>query len=719
MQRRTARLLALTFLMLGARALPAQQPAPLAPPANIAKMAERTELLGNELGTMWTFENAPLDYWKKQYGFTATKEWLDHVRLSSVRFGESCSSSFVSPNGLVMTNHHCARECVEANSKGGTDHVVSGFYAATRQEERLCPGLYLDQLIEIENVTPRVQVATKPGATASQIAEAQEIVTSQIEDECEKPGKYACEVVSLYHGGQYQLYKYRRFSPVKLVFAPELQAGFFGGDPDNFTYPRYDVDISFVRAYEADSTTAAKTEHYFKWRPEGAKENELVFVTGNPGSTSRQITFSEVMYERLYRHPFLIQLLQAQRALMQHIATMGPQAEQQVRQQLFEIENSLKSFEGQYAGLQDTALLARKLRWEREFRTKVNADPKLKTQFGDVWDKLGDIQLQKLRVSPRLNVSNPEFTGAPHVAFAAQIVEYLSEMAKPEAQRSEQYRGDKVKEVEQFLNTPVPVNPQIAESLLTLQLSMMARWLEPTDPLLKDLMRPGETPQQAAVRLAKASRVLDANYRSALLKGGSAAVDTSSDPALKLARALAPVYRELTVRWPQIQADERVQEERLAKALFAVYGTKLPPDATFTLRITDGIVKGYPYNGTTAPSNTTFFGMYGRSAEFDNKPPFDLPPKFAQNRAAVNMSTPLDFVSTNDITGGNSGSPVIDKEARVVGIAFDGNIESLPNEFLYRNETARTVSVHSAGILEALRSIYKAEALLRELTETR
>ena len=723
MQRRIARLWALSLLLVCVGALSAQQAAqqvsPLAAPANIQKMAERTELLGNELGTMWTFENAPLDYWKQAYGFNATKEWLDHVRLSSVRFGESCSSSFVSPNGLVLTNHHCARECVEANSKGGVDYVVSGFYAATRAEEKLCPGLFLDQLQEIENVTARVQGAAKPGATAQQIAEAQELVTSQIKDECEKPGKFACEVVSLYHGGQYQLYKYKRYSPVKLVFAPELQAGFFGGDPDNFTYPRYDTDFSFVRAYEPDSTTAAKTEHYFKWRPDGAKENELVFVTGNPGSTSRQITFAEVMYEKLYRHPFLIQLLSAQRALMQQIAAMGPQAEQQVRQQLFEIENSLKAFDGQYAGLSDTVLLARKLRWEREFRAKVNADAKLKAQYGDVWDKLADIQLQKLRTSPRLNVSNPEFIGAPHIAYAAQLIEYMTEMAKPEAQRTDQYKGEKAKEVEQFLNAPAPVNPQIAESLLTLQLTMMKQWLEPNDPLLTGLFLAGETPQQAAARLAKSSKVLDAAYRQTVLKAGLAGIATNTDPAIKLARALAPVYKELNVKWPQIQAAERVQEERLAKALFAVYGTKLPPDATFTLRITDGVVKGYPYNGTIAPPNTTFFGMYGRSAEFDNKSPFDLPPKFAQSRAAVNMSTALDFVSTNDITGGNSGSPVIDKEARVVGVAFDGNIESLPNEFLYRNETARTVSVHSAGILEALRSIYKADALLRELTENK
>src|SRR5262245_55282375 len=476
MLRRTARLWALSLLFVCVRALPAQQAAqqvsPLAPPANIQKMAERTELLGNELGTMWTFENAPLDYWKQTYGFTATKEWLDHVRLSSVRFGESCSSSFVSPNGLVLTNHHCARECVEANSKGGVDYVVSGFYAATRAEEKLCPGLFLDQLQEIENVTARVQGAAKPGATAQQIAEAQESVTSQIKDECEKPGKFACEVVSLYHGGQYQLYKYKRYSPVKLVFAPELQAGFFGGDPDNFTYPRYDLDVSFVRAYDESGSAPAKTPHYFQWRAEGAREGDLVFVTGNPGSTSRQITVAQVMYEREFRHPFIIQYLRIQRDLLKQMAAQGPEAEQQVRENIFEIENSLKAYEGEYTGLQDSLLLGQKVKWEREFRTRVDADANLKAQYGDVWSKLTDIEAQKMYVSPRLNTSNPAWLGAPTLLYAYNLVRYVRAKDLPEAQRPEDLRGEAWQQLEQMLKTPDQPDPAISAALLRAHMEM-------------------------------------------------------------------------------------------------------------------------------------------------------------------------------------------------------------------------------------------------------
>jgi hypothetical protein len=715
MTRFVSRLAALATLFITASAA-AQAPNPFDPPAFAVRVADRTPLRGNELGTMWTFENPPIDYWKAQYNFTANKEWLDHARLSSVRYGEICSASFVSPTGLVMTNHHCARECVEANSTQGVDYVVQGFYAASRREEKLCPGLFLDQLQDIENVTQRVKGVARPGATATAISEAQEAEIEKIEEECAQRTKLNCEVVNLYHGGQYQLYRYKRFSPVKLVFAPELAAGFFGGDPDNFTYPRYNLDVSFVRAYEADSTTALKSDQfYFKWRAEGAKEEELVFVTGNPGSTSRQVTFAEVMYERVFRQPFLIQLLEGQRGVLAELAKMGPEAEQQVRQQLFEIENSLKSYRGQFSGLQDSLLVGRKLRWEREFRQKVAGDPKLRTEFGDVWDKLADIQLQKLRTSPKLNISNPEFVGAPHVVFAAQLVEYVTEMAKPEAQRSEKFRQE-ASEVEQFLKSPVPVNPQLSQLLLTLQLSIATRWLEPADPLLRELVRQGETAEQASARLVASSKVLDAAFRESVISKGAAALATESDPLIKLARLMAPIYKDYSTRWPAIQAAEKVQEERLASALFAVYGTKLPPDATFTLRITDGVVRGYPYNGTVAPAATSFYGIYGRSAEFANKDPFTLPKAFEAARATVNLGAFFNFVSTNDITGGNSGSPVIDREGRVVGIAFDSNIEALPNEFLYRDETGgRTVSVHSAGITEALRAIYKAEALVREL----
>jgi hypothetical protein len=697
---------------------PAAAPAPpsvLQPPESAVRSADRVQLTGTELGTMWTFENPPLEYWAKQYNFRPTPDWLERIRLASVRFGTFCSASFVSPSGLVATNHHCARECVEAQSTQGTDYVEAGFYAPTRREERLCPGLFLDQLLEIRDVTARVQAAVAQGTPQGQIAATQAAEREKIENECSAASQRVCQVVSLYHGGQFQLYTYRRFAPVKLVFAPELAAGFFGGDPDNFTYPRYTLDVSFVRAYDADSVTPARTPQYLRWRAEGANEGELIFVTGNPGTTNRMATVTQLMYERRYRHPFLIGYLESQRAALLEAAKAGPEAEQSARQDLFEIENSLKAFRGQYAGLQDTLLLARKIRWEREFQQRVNADAALRAQFGDVWSRIAAIQEEKLRTSPRVNFSNTDFFASPQLQLAGSLVQYVRQTSLPEAERREQFRGQKLAELEARLRGNVELNPEMGARMMQQRLDLLRQFLPTDDPVLAQALQTGETPEAAGRRIVSRSRIGEGAYRQALMTGGTATLDTVSDPLIALARTMESTARALAPTWQQILASEQVEQQRLARALFAVYGTKLPPDATFTLRITDGEVRRYPYNGTIAPPFTTLYGLYARAAEFGNKDPFTLPAAFAARRGAVDMATPYNFVATTDITGGNSGSPMIDREARIVGLAFDNNIEGLPNQFLFTTEAARTVGVHSAGITEALRNVYRAPALLSEL----
>ncbi len=591
------------------------------PPAAALRAADHVALTGLELGTMWTFENPPLDYWKTQYDFTATPEWLNHVRLASVRYGEYCSASFVSPNGLVMTNHHCARECVESNSTPSNDYVVNGFSAATKQDELLCDGLFLDQLVGIEDVTARVRGAAPAGASDVNVATAQSAETDKIQNECEAKTGDTCQVVALFQGGQYQLYHYKRYQPVKLVFAPELQAGFFGGDPDNFTYPRYDLDFSFVRAYSPDSTTPVSTPDYFQIDPDGGREGNVVFVTGNPGSTSRLITVSQLMYERTYRHPFLVQITSGQRKLLQAIAARGPQYEMQVREDLFGVENSLKAYTGELSGLRDTLLVARKIKWEREFRSRVDADPKLKAEYGNVWQRIADLQIRKLQVSPRLNVSNVNLIGSPHFGIAGQLVTYVTEMAKPEAQRSEQFRANAA-QIRAGLTSPSMVDPEIANGLLEMQIGLAASLLGSSDPLRAVLIRPGESAEAAAARLARDSKIMDPTFRRSIVDGGPAALAATTDPILAFARDAATLNPKLTEEWTSIQAAETVEKQRLASALFAVYGTSLPPDATFTLRISDGVVKRYPYNGTTAPPFTTFYGLFARSADFGNQNAF-------------------------------------------------------------------------------------------------
>jgi len=703
-----------------AQAAPAR--AVLTPSPQAERVAAAAELTGIEVGTMWTFENAPLDYWGSTYDFHPTDEWLEHVRLSSVRYGEICSASFVSGTGLVVTNHHCARDCVEAVSTPETDYVEKGFYAATRDEELVCPDLYLDQLRKITDVTDRVRAAAPEGGSSREIADAQETARGAIEDECESSAASEaatttkCQVVTLYHGGQFQLYEYRRYSPVKLVFTPELQAGFFGGDPDNFTYPRYALDVSFVRAYDADGETPATTPEHFDWNPEGAGEGDLVFITGNPGSTNRGATVGELLYERAYRHPFLIQLLEGQRSIFQTIASFGPEAERSVRDQLFGVENSLKAFKGELGGLQDTLLMGQKLRWEEEFRGRIAADENLKSEFGDVWDKLTDIQYEKMRVSPPLNVNDPSFGGGDPVVMTADLlVRYVREMAKPEAERSEAFTGDALAKTEATLKGSLGVPPQFATLLLEIRLAAAERWLEPDDAFRAIAFEEGETAEHAAARITAATQFQSAAFRASLMDGGEAALEASEDPIIRMALYMADAHDELQPRWEDLQAAETVEHERLARAQFAAFGTDLPPDATFTLRISDGVVKRYPYNGTFAPATTRIGGMYERSEGFEGEMPWKLPAKFAAHHDDVDLDTPLDFVTTNDITGGNSGSPIIDRGARVVGLAFDGNIEQLPNEFLFSTAEARTVGVHSAGITEALRSVYGADALLAEL----
>lgn len=690
-------------------------PVSLEPSAASYRASERVELDGMELGRMWTFQDPPMDWWKEAYDFEPTQEWLDHVRLSSVRYGTGCSASFVSPDGLVMTNHHCARSCIEAVSDAQNDYVENGFYAETQDDELLCPDLYLDQLQSVTDVTDRVLAAGRGMSSDTARARAQGDESDAIEESCQEDTGLRCQVVSLYHGGRFHLYRYRRFQPVKLVFAPEEQAAFFGGSPDNFTYPRHDMDISFVRAYDADSSTAATTDDYFRWDADGAQEGDAVFVVGNPGSTSRLLTVSQIMYEKYRNHPFIVSYLNDYVDLLHWIGSMSPEAERGVRQQLFGFDNSLKAYTGQLGGLRDTLLVGRKIAWEADLRRAVMADPDLRTEYGDVWARISDLQRAKVPLAQRSSIYNIQFIGDPHLSLAGQLIRYVRESAKPAEERGEEYSDEALAQLRQRLLGPSPANPEIAERLLAVRLRLAQRFLPEDDPFVQRAFRAGETPEEAAQRIAGATRIMDPAFRQELMDGGMDAVANASDDAVALARIMEQSVDSLGSRLDEVQAAEAVQEERLARALFAVKGTSIPPDATFTLRITDGKVARYPYNGTIAPPKTNFYGVFERSASFDNEMPFTLPDSYVEAKDRITMDTPLDFVTTDDITGGNSGSPMINRDGEIVGIAFDGNIESLPNEWLFRDDVPRTVGVHSAGILEALRAIYRANALVEEL----
>jgi hypothetical protein len=658
------------------------------------------------LGKMWTFDRLPLDYLNERYEFDPGSEWFDHVRLASLRTG-GCSASFVSPQGLVMTNHHCARGCIAANSDEQSDLMVDGFYAGHRENEPVCPGMFLDQLLEIDDVTEAVKAAAA-GASDEDAVRLKNEAADRIEDECSSESGLRCQVVSLYHGGVYGLYKYKRYTDVRLVFAPEGQAAFFGGDPDNFTYPRHDLDVTFVRAYEDGQPV--QPEHFFKWSVAGADEGELVFVTGNPGSTGRLLTVAQLEYLRDASYPLRIQQYHERVDVMRELIEMHPEREQGYRNQIFGLENSIKAVGGYLSGLLDPTLMEAKVDWEKGFRHQVMMDSELKANYGGAWDAIAEVNAKFTKMNNELVYSS--FAHFRTLTIARDIVRLTADLAKPESERTTSQQAMAAAQRRIASERPLDVGYEV--HLLARRLAAASEALGADHPFVVAALN-GQEPMDAAHALIRDSSLGDLEVRQALVEGGVTAVNASDDPAIVLARTVDPWARELAEKVTELRAIEGANEEKVAEALFAIYGTMLPPDATFTLRLSDGVVSRYPLNGTFAPYKTTIFGLFDRAESFGHNDPWFIAPKWMAAQDRVDMTTPLNFVCTADIIGGNSGSPVINRNAEIVGLVFDGNMEMLPNRFLYRDEVARTVSVHSMAIIEALRSIYDAGALADEI----
>lgn len=662
-----------------------------------------------EFGTMWTFDAPPLDYWRRTYDFAPDQKWLDHVRLASVRL-PNCSASFVSAHGLVMTNHHCGRDCTASSSPPDSNYIETGFAAGTLADEKKCAGLYVDQLQSIQNVTDRVRAAIKGTTPAEQTAQRNAVIT-RIQDECKQQTQFNCQVVTLYQGGIYSLYRYRRFNDIRLVMAPEGDIAFFGGDPDNFTYPRYDLDLTLLRVYENGQPYSPAD--YLKWSPAGATENELVFVVGNPGSTGRLNTLSQMAFLRDVGYPASLAAYKRSLAIYAELARTDTSAARRYQNDVFGIANSQKAVTGYRAGLLDTLSMAKKAAFEREFRARIAADPKLQAQYGGTWDAIAAAQRELATFSPQLRYYG--FGGGSNLLqLAAGLVRVASESGKPDAERLAQYRGAGLTNIRNAISGPVPIDTAFERLAIAAQLRAALGELPANDPFLAVAVA-GKTPEARAAELVRGTRIGDQSFRQNLIQGGAAAVAASTDPMIVFARAVDPLSRAQLARANALNATIATNSEKIGQALFAAYGTALPPDATFTLRISDGVVKGFPSNGTIAPYKTTFYGLYGRSAAFDDKDPFKLPQRWVDRKANLDMSTPYDFVSTNDIIGGNSGSPVINRNAEVVGLVFDSNIEGVSNRFIFSTDVARTVSVHSRGITEALRKMYDGKRIADEL----
>lgn len=660
---------------------------------------------------MWTFDNPPLKQLQEKYGFTPTPQWLDHIRLSSIRFNDGGSGSFVSPNGLAITNHHVVFGQVQKLSSAQKNYVQDGFRARTQAEELKCPDLELNVLVSMEDVTSRIQGAVKPGMTERQALDARRAESSRIQKESQDSTGLRSDIVSLYSGGEYWIYRYKKYTDIRLVFAPEQQAAFFGGDPDNFTFPRYDLDFAFVRAYE--NGRPAQIKDYLRFNPKGAADGELVFVSGHPGSTSREWTVSQLENERDVTLPTQLARFDRLLATLRRYGARGQEQARQAADDIFSYENTVKAYKGQLQGL-DPKLFEKKAKEEAELRAKVAANAAWQRDFGSAWDAVGaatkkQAELYKQRVYWSISsLSNL-------ARMARQIVVLSAELKKPDAQRIGGYHEAELEELKFYLLSSAPVHAEYEEILLAHSLTDSLEQLGPNDPFVRAVLE-GKSPSDVASQAVRGSKMADPAFRKSLVEGGEAAINASTDPLILLGRKVEPFFREHRRNWEEsVESALTTASERVAKARFAIYGKSTYPDATFTLRLTYGTVQGYSMNGTKAPSRTTLYGLYDRSASFDNKPPFNLVSRFIDRKARLDLATPLNFVSTTDITGGNSGSPVINRNGDFVGIIFDGNIESLVGDFVYLPETNRAVAVHSAVINEVLRKAYDAGALAEEL----
>ena len=650
-----------------------------------------------DMGKMWTFDFPPVDYFNETYGFKPTQEWLDHVRMSAIRFATYCSSSFVSGDGLVMTNHHCGRESVSQVEKEGEDLHGSGFLAMKLEDERPVPNLFVDQLVNIINVTEEMQAAIEAGKTNEEKVANKTAKVSEIEKRIAAETGLRCQVVTLFNGAVYSAYVYKRYTDVRLVMAPEDNAGFFGGDHDNFTYSRCNIYMTFFRVY-GDDGKPLKTEHYYKWSPGGAKPGEPIFVVGNPGRTERLNTYSQLELARDYTNPDVVSMLNMLVDTYTDIIAKNPERAKELNNTLFSMANSQKVYKGMVRALNDPVLMAKKKHFEKTFRAAVDANPTLKSKYGKAWDEIAEANKEMSQLYPEMYSyqTNPRMSSVQFIAAERLVNSALTKESLEPAKIEALYKN---------------YDAEMNNVLMNFKLKAIKQKLGKDNKAVKIF---GD---QSAESLAGSSVLSTKDGALNLLSQGPDAILKSSDPFIKFALEIAPRAAELKKKNEELRNKVQVNKELIGRAAFEVYGTSIPPDATFTLRISDGIIKSYNYNGTVAPPKTTFYGYYDRYYSFNKQYPWTLPERWVNPPAEFDKSTPINFISTNDIIGGNSGSPVINKDAEIIGLAFDGNIESLDDNYIYNTDVPHTVSVDSEGMIEAIKDLYKLERIAKELRE--
>ena len=677
----------------------------------VTAMMQNDQLPADE--GLWLFNSPPKEHLKKVHNFDAPQSWYDHLQKSSVRFNTGGSGSFVSADGLVMTNHHVGLGALQKLSKKGKDYVKDGFYAKTLDEEFQSVDEELNVLMSIVDVTKEVKAAVTPDMKPEQAFEARRGVIAKIEAAHTKAPGFRADVVTLYQGNQYHLYTYKRYTDVRLVFAPEQQIAFFGGDPDNFAYPRYDLDVCLFRVYEDGKP--AKIEHYLKWSKNGVSDNELVFVSGHPGHTDRLNTVADLEYQRDVRYPFALQRLNRLEVMLSVYSGRGAEYERKAKDMLFSVANSRKAYYHGLAGLQDAKVMANKKAQEKVLRDSVAKNPELKDLAG-AWDKIAQIQKVRAANAKRYNLlEGGQGFNSSLFGYARTIVRAAEELPKPNDKRLAEYGDSGQESLKLKLYSKRPLYPDFEIVKLADSLGWMCEQLGYKDPLVQKVLA-GKSASVRAAELILGSSLMDVKVRRELYEGGQKAVDASKDPMILFAKAVDAEARKVRKKLEADYAEPNEQAyDKIAQAKFAAEGTSAYPDATFTLRLSFGPVKSYMEDGKKVPFQTTFEGLYQRSADENNRFPYELPQTWIDRKSKLNLKTPFNFVCTADIIGGNSGSPVVNKAGEVVGLIFDGNIQSLVWDFVYTDEQARAVSVSSQAITEALRAIYDAGDLADEL----
>ena len=660
-------------------------------------------------GRMFTLDDLPVDYLEETYGVRPDADWSEHARLGALRFATYCSASFVSDAGLVLTNHHCARESItKASLEDGADYNADGYFAREAGQEKPIEGLFVEQLVSIEDVTAEIEGAVLDATTDAERVQARAAAISAMEDagEDETAGT-RMEVVTLYSGGQYKAYTYKRFDDVRMVFAPETLVGYFGGDPDNFTYPRYSLDFALFRVYDADGEPYEPEQH-FAFEPDGTVPGEVVFVIGNPGSTTRLQTVAELEYRRDVTEPALLNFIASREAAYGDFLAANPDAPRfaELEDTYFSLGNGRKAYTGRVGGLRDPYVIARRAAAERDYQAALAENADAQATYGDVIDRIAENRQRARALAPRVRAFTALGPGSPYngTALNRGFVAVMN-------------GGDGLEEALAEVEDQ-PVALQIG--LLTARLRDLQAALGDDDPLVQTLLG-GRTPEGAAANAVQTSAL--ATERGAR---AAAAEDLSADPAVQMAQTMLTALQGYFGEIRPLNAELGELQAQLARGRFEVYGTAVPPDATFTLRISDGVVKGYPYNGTIAPPYTTFFGLYDRWASHcmagdmgasDDGCDWALPQTWIDARDELDLSTPYNFVSTNDIIGGNSGSPVLNADLEVVGIAFDGNIQSLPGNYIFDDRLNRTVSLDVRAMIESLAEVYEMDRIVDELTD--